>query len=491
MNNTNFSKLALIAAAITLAQTGQATEFSAAFIGSSAYNSNVFGTDGDEDSDMLLEAGTELELRSDPERRLDYLLNYRGDYQSYAEADEANAMEHRQRFRLRYDIDPITQIILNQRYRDVSNLQFDLADFDSGDTGIDISQNRYERNDISVDLTRELSRRWSVSGNLGYQTIDFKRNINRSDSDTTEVGVAVNYLLSEKQDIGVGISYASQDFDGADNRISAESDYFSLSLLWTYRFDEFSSLAIEGGPTWVDTEQDRLRQTVTNTNVGRPEGGNVQRANFNACGIGGGQSQPIASLCDFADPNARPIPASDLGPRQSYVLDFTGFDTSDDDVTFFGSVVYTKRVSDWELEASYTRRQTATAGESLASSLDQFALGADYLPAGERWRLYARLTLDKRDAITEALVIDYTLVEDIDGSALRDAAFINDAGGNIVRDVLTGLVGGRYDFTRLLSGGLEFRYRDSERPQSFAASEDAQSYEIELSLRYEFFSDRL
>ena len=200
MNNTNFSKLALIAAAITLAQTGQATEFSAAFIGSSAYNSNVFGTDGDEDSDMLLEAGTELELRSDPERRLDYLLNYRGDYQSYAEADEANAMEHRQRFRLRYDIDPITQIILNQRYRDVSNLQFDLADFDSGDTGIDISQNRYERNDISVDLTRELSRRWSVSGNLGYQTIDFKRNINRSDSDTTEVGVTVNYLLSDKQE---------------------------------------------------------------------------------------------------------------------------------------------------------------------------------------------------------------------------------------------------------------------------------------------------
>ncbi|XOV83310.1 MAG: outer membrane beta-barrel protein [bacterium] len=299
MNNTNFSILILIAAAITLSQTSQATEFSAAAIGSTAYNSNVFATDGDEDSDMLLEAGIELELRSDPERRLDYLLNYRGDYQSYADTDEANAMEHRQRFRLRYDFDPVTQIIFNQRYRDVSNLQFDLADFDSGDSGIDISQNRYERTDLSVDLTRELSRRWSISGNLGYQTIDFKRNINRSDSDTTEVGVTINYLLSDKQNIGAGVRYANQDFDGADNRISAESDYFSLSLLWRYQFDEFSSLAIEGGPTWVDTEQDRLGQTVTNTNVGRANGSNLLRANFSACGIGGGQGQPIASLCGF------------------------------------------------------------------------------------------------------------------------------------------------------------------------------------------------
>jgi|GEM_PF-4015449 len=491
MKNIIFPKLALIAAAVTLGQTSQATEFSAAFIGSSAYNSNVYGVDGDEESDMLLEAGAELELRSDSERRLDYLLNYRGDYQSYADADEANAMEHRQRFRLRYDIDPITQIILNQRYRDVSNLQFDLDDFDSGDTGIDISQNRYERNDISVELTRELSRRWSVGGSLGYQTIDFKRNINRSDSNTTEVGAVLNYLLSEKQDIGVGVRYANQDFDGADNRISAESDYFTLALLWTYRLDEFSSLVIEGGPTWVDTKQDRPSQTVTNTNVGGSDGGNLLRANFNACGVGGGQGQPIASLCDFSDPNAPPIPASDLGPRESYALDFTGFDTSDDDVTFFGSVVYTRRVSDWELEASYTRRQTATAGESLASSLDQFALGADYLPAGERWQLYARLTLDRRDAITNALIIDYTVVEDVDGSALRDVAFISDAGDNIDRDVLTGLIGGRYDVTRLLSAGLEFRYRDSERPASFAASGDAQSYEIEVSVRYEFFSDRL
>lgn len=484
-------QLTVITAALALAQTSQATEFSAAFIGSSAYNSNVFGTDGNEDSDVLIGAGTELELRSDAERRLDYLINYRGDYQAYADADEANAMEHRQRFRLRYDIDPKTEIVLNQRYRDVSNLQFDLADFDSGDTGIDISQNRYERNDLTVDLTRELTRRWVINANLGYQNIDFKRNINRSDSDTTEIGVALNYLLTERQDIGVGISYAKQDFDRADSRISAESDYLSLSVLWIYRFDEFSSLEIEGGPTWVDSKQDRISQAIANENIGRSDGRNLLRANFDSCDIGGGQGLPIASRCDFDDPNARPISASDLGSRERYALDFSNFDTSDDDVTFFGRVIYTKRVSDWALEASYTRRQTATAGESLASSLDQFALGADYLPAGQRWQLYARLTLDRRDAITEVLVIDYTVVEGLDGSAVRDAAFISNAGGNIDRDVLTGLVGGRYDITRRLSAGLEMRYRDSERPRSFATGEDAQAYEIEASLRYEFFADRL
>lgn len=491
MKNRLVKRLTIITAALALAQTSQATEFSAAFIGSSAYNSNVFGTDGNEDSDVLLGAGTELELRSDAERRLDYLINYRGDYLSYADADEANAMEHRQRFRLRYDLDSNTQIILNQRYRDVSNLQFDRADFDSGDTGIDISQNRYERNDLTADLTRILSRRWSVNGSLGYQTIDFKRNTDRSDSNMTELGVALTYLLSEKQDLGFGIKYAEQDFDRADSRIGATSDYFTLSVLWTYRFSEFSSLEIEGGPTWVAAEQDRTSQSFASSIVGRADGPTLLRANFDSCGIDVDQGQPIASRCDFNDPNAPPIVADDLGNREAYPLDFTGFDTSDDDVTFFGRLVYTTRISDWEFEASYTRRQTATAGEALASSLDQFAIGADYLPAGERWQLYGRVSLDRRDALTKALVIDYTVIAGADGSAIRDTAFIREAGNNIDRDVLTGLVGGRYDITRRLSAGLEMRYRDSEQPQSFATGGDAQAYEIEASLRYEFFADRL
>ncbi|MGE0621956.1 MAG: hypothetical protein AB7I04_00040 [Pseudomonadales bacterium] len=455
------------------------------------YNSNIYSlNDTDAIDDVIVRLGPDLELRGDQDRRFHYRLNYQGWYDYYTEETDSSGFQHRERLRLGYDFTPRTTLSFDQRYRYVNILQLERDDFQAGDTGIDVRQNEYHRNDMSLILDHELSRNWSLNLSLDQQTVDFNNNTARSDSDSWGLMGSLSYTLSERHDLGFGVRFVNQDFIRTQNRLAAESDYLGAMFLWTFRISSRVTLSAEGGPAEVQTEQKPQSLAEAPAFVGVLVQDSLFRANINACSPGDGQTQPIASTCVYTDPTAPPIPADDLGPSLDYPLDFSGTDLDDESLEFYGRLGLTMGLSDFQLTAGIARRPSAISGSSLANNIDELTLSLDYGPASSRWRTYGEIRFEKRKALTRALEIDYTLVPGPDDAAVRDEAFLSPTGRGD-QDSFAVLVGSSYAFSRNFLGSLEGRYRTLDRSSSAAADSDADTFIVELALRYEFNPERL
>lgn len=482
---------ALIVSVGLLAGQASAAEFRAGLETATLYNSNIYTlNDSDAVSDVIVRLGPDLDLRGDPDRRFDYRLSYQGWYDYYTKDSDASGFQHRQRLDLGYDFSPRTRLSFNQRYRLVNILQLDRDDFQAGDTGIDVRQNEYQRNDMSLALDHELNRRWALNLAVEQQFVDFDNNSTRSDSDSWGLMGSLSYTLSERHDLGFGVRFVSQDFQASQNRLSAQSDYLGAMFLWTFRISSRVELNLEAGPAQVETEQEPRRLAQAPAYVGVLFQDDLFKANFDACSPGAGQIQPIASSCVYNDPAAPPIPADDLGSTMAYPLDFAGADLSDESVELFGRLGLTVGLADFRLSAGIGRRPSAISGSSLANTIDELTLSVDYEPAGSRWRSYAELRFEERQALTQALEIDYTLVPGTDNAALRDNAFLNPTGGGR-QNSYAFLLGGSYAFNRSLFGSIEGRFRTVDRLDVPTADSKADTFVIQLALRYEFDPERL
>jgi opacity protein-like surface antigen len=462
-----------------------AEELRTTLTAASAYNSNVYGSGDSEESDMVYRLSPEFELRDNRDAKLDYVFSYRGDYEAYQDERDANAYEHRQRLRVRYEFNPLTRITLTQRYRDISNLQFDQDDFDAGDTSIDVRQSRYDRLEFAVDVERAISQRWRVNTIAEYQQVDFKRNLDRSDSTSLGLAAQLRYQLSRRQDLGLEFGYTEQDFKRGESRLSAESRYLNLAALWSYELDSRSQILVEIGPAWIKSEQDSAAVVRAPQLVGQVQGGEALASQFDLCGINITVGAPVASRC-----RTPAIAVPGLGGLQPYNLDLTGVDLTDSDVTMFGRVSFTGERGKWQYGLSYLREQNPSAGASLAAELDQFAISLAYGSPNDAWNYYSELRWDKRDALTQAIEIDYTVVANADNAAVRDQAFATFSVDNVERDIYTLLLGARYAFTRKLSGSLEARFRQNDGQRTFATNDEADTYIVELAVSYSFDPER-
>lgn len=469
----------------------QAEELITTVYAATAYDSNQFGADdANEDGGMVYRVGPEFSLRDNRADRFDYILFYRGDYEIYDDREADDAFEHRQRLRMRYAISPRTEVVVNQRYRDISNLQFDQDDFDAGDTGIDVRSSDYDRLDFSVELNHEISQTWRLSTEATYQLVDFKRNFDRSDSDTASVALRLFNRVSRRQDIGLGLRYASQSFDRATDRLEADSKYYTLSLLWNYRFSEFITLEVEGGPTWIDSEQSVRSLVSNNAIVSRRIGDETEIANFAACGSLPGTNSAVASRCRFNNALTPPLSSGSPGDIRTYALTPGMLDFDDRDTVFFGRAELNAQFGDWTLGLSYQRQQSSTAGEALAASLDQLRFSLEF-QINDAWSSYLAVRSDRRDKLTDAWTVDYNVIQGADGEAIRDTAFLRRTQDDAKREIVTALLGTTYRVTRQLQIGLELRERNIERDLSVAGIQDSESFIAELSLRYDFAPMRL
>ena len=176
------------------------------------HNSNFYRSSSDEEAADSAEVGINITAERE-EGRLRYLASYTGSYQAYDKQDGANAPEHRLRLRGRFDIDPLTTFHLNNRFRDVRNLRFSREDILDGDTGLEPNNDRYQRNDLELMLHRDLTRACELELDATQQFIDFEDNIDRSDSESYEIGARLYHRFAPRHRFGGGVSNVWQDFD--------------------------------------------------------------------------------------------------------------------------------------------------------------------------------------------------------------------------------------------------------------------------------------
>lgn len=446
------------------------------------HNSNFFSNENDEDAANSFLIGPEIGIY-DLEGRLRYDLEFIGAYQAYVDQSGVDAWESRLRARATYEIDARTSVRVTERFRDVSNLRFSRLDIALADTALDPNQDRYFRNDLEVELIRDLSRNFELRLIGAHHWIDFEDNIDRNDSQAFDIGSELRYRIAPEHDVGAGISYTNQDFEESLTQLASRGEYVNSYLTWIWDISEAIQFTVNGGPSWVRSDEADTTQTSQTRFVGGNSGGDLFRAALASCNVIDPVSgNPIASSCDFV--SAPPIPANDLGPIEAFSLARGERVGTASELTFFGGASIQANLAEWTLQAIYSRRQSTTSGDGLASSLDRVSLELDYAPPKYRWSVFVAGSWDRRETLTEATVVDFTVVDGGDGAAQRDAAFTEVENGQSRLDAFTAITGLRTAFTRNHSATLEFRYRRTEGRNRGFDRPDVDTFFFVFSLDY-------
>ena len=445
-----------------------------------AYTSNFFSSATIEDSANSFLFGPTLDF-SNENGRLTYDLNYVGAYQTYVDQSGVDAPESRLRGRATYEIDSRTSLLLTDRFRDVSNLRFSRQDIELSDTALDPNQNRYFRNDLELELIHDLTRLIQLSVRGAHHWTDFRKNPTRNDSQAFEVGSEARYQLADRHAIGVGATYINQDFQEALSRLGSVSNSITTYLLWNWDIADSVVFTASGGPSFIRSEYDNTDRVAQNQFVGGRQGGELFRANIASCDVDSSVGSRVASNCDLSN---GPIPASDLGPRQNFGLGAGQQGGRDSVVTAFGAASLRVDLASWNLQATYTRRQSTTAGGGLVSSLDQFYTEAELAPPNQRWSTFLAGSWDRRDTLTSVTVVDFTVVNDGSGGAERALAFTTTNAGGDRRETLTGIVGLRTAFTRNQAATFEFRYRRTQGSDQGVNQAGADTYFAVITFAY-------
>ncbi len=474
----------LIVWGLLLATNAPAQQLRLGAVFQSVYNSNFFSSATNENEAVSLQIGPSVQL-IDPDGRLRYDLSYSGAYQGYIDESGVDAWESRLRARATYDIDRRTRVRVTERFRDVSNLRFSRQDIASADTALDPNQDRYFRNELELEFIRDLSRYLALDVRAAHHWIDFSKNFDRNDSQAFEVGTELRYQIAPRHRLGVGASYTNQDFEPALSRLGSRGEYLTGQLSWTLDLADNIELSLNGGPTWIRSKEDNTNEVSQDRFVGGRSNGELARADLLSCDVDqdapGGPSR-VASNCDFA--SFDPIAADDLGPREAFALATGERVVKATELTFFGGASVRASFAEWNLESSYSRRQSTTSGDGLASSLDRVALEVEYAPPARRWSVFVAANWNRRKTLTDATLVDFTVIAGPDGEAQRDIAFTSVESRRSRRDSFTAIVGCRSDFARGQSGTLEFRYRRTESRDGGITRPQIDTFFLLLSLDY-------
>jgi len=445
-----------------------------------AYTSNFFSSPTDENAANSIAIGPSVEF-SDDLGRFAYELGYNGAYQFYVDQSGVDAWEGFLRGQTSYEIDSRTTVRLTERFRDVSNLRFGRQDIALADTALDPNQNRYFRNDLELELIRELTSKLVLNLRGAHHWTDFRKNVNRNDSQAFDVASELRYRLVTNHDVGFGTAYLHQDFEEAQARLGSKSDSISTYLIWDWDIADNITFSASGGPAWIRSEYDNTERVTQNEFVGGNQDGNVLRANFASCNVDPGIGSPVASNCDL---NSGAISAGDLGDRQSFLLGAGQQPGENSVVTGFGSATLLIDLASFNLQATYSRRQSTTSGAGLASSLDRVYTEIEFAPPNQRWSTFVAGSWDRREILTEATVVDFTVVAGADGAAQRSIAFTRDDNQAERRESLTAIAGVRTAFTRNQAATFEFRYRRTQGRDQGVSQPSADIFFAVLTFAY-------
>lgn len=445
-----------------------------------AWTSNFFSSANDPDAANSFLIGPTLGFTHE-RGRFSQDIDFGGAYQFYADIDGADAWETRLRSRTSWAIDSRTTIRITDRFRDVSNLRFSRQDIELADTALEPNQNRYLRNVLDLELLRELTRNLDLSVRASHHWTEFVQNVDRNDSQAFEGASELRYQIADRHVVGIGAGYIRQDFQEALSRLGSTNDSITSFVSWNWTILDGVTFAASGGPAWIRSDYDDSDGVDQREFVGGRRGDDLFRANIASCDVDPSIGARIASNCDLT---TSPIPAADLGERAFFPFGPGQGADSSDVITAFGTAALRATLSKWNLQATYSRQQNTTSGGGLVSSLDRFYAEAEFASPHLRWSTFVAGSWDRRETLTEATVVDFTVVDGGGGAARRDAAFTREDQQAERRENLTAIVGVRTAFTRHQNATFEFRYRRTEGRNQGIDQPAADAYFVVLTFAY-------
>jgi len=475
--------LIALVAALGLSLVGHAEELLLGADANYTYNSNFFSAARNTTDANSFQFGPSLQL-NDPDGRFRYELGFIGSYLTYTDQSGVDAWESDARGRATWDLTTRTSVQVTERFRDISNLRFSRQDIALADNALDPTQDRYYRNDLRLELIHDLTQQLEFRLRGEHNWTDFEENIRRHDNQSFTAASELRYQLARRHFVGAGAAYMYQDFDEALTQLGSKAESINAFASWTWLITDTITLVANGGPAWIRSDESDSSQVSQTQFVGGESGGDLFRANINSCDFATGTTVRLASNCDFA--SFPPLPAADLGPLTSFPLAPGNRVGTDSVVTFFGGVSITANLVDWNLQASYARRQSTTSGAGLASSLDRIAFEVEYAPSRERWSTFVAGAWDRRETLTDSTAIDYIVVDGGSLDAQRETAFTTIRSNDVRRDNYTLIAGYRHRLNENVAATLDGRYRRTEIRDNGPSRPGIDTFFVVLTLEYDY-----
>lgn len=252
------SVLALVAWAVAIPGALRAADLTFALQGSAEYDSNVFRSSRDEESDVLFRIRPWVQLGESRGQDLSYSLFYAVPAEFAIDHSEVDDVDQQLGGDVRYHVNDRLEVFASDQFRYLrSELQTNFEGTDDVSTTglINEQRDRVTMNDARVGSSYQFTPRLQGNVELDHSYFDPTRD-DRAQNWQLQGFADLSYLLTPKHHVGGGVMVAHQEFDETQDIVSSTADIYNVFGSWRYAIDEKSDFSVRAGPSLIRAQQD-------------------------------------------------------------------------------------------------------------------------------------------------------------------------------------------------------------------------------------------
>jgi hypothetical protein len=409
--------LALLVLACAAAEPAAAAlVFTPGWEGGVAWDSNVQGASGDDESGFSLRSGPELHLER-PEGDFTFDLRYGPRYSYEFNVDGASGFDHFATGRGEWRVTPLTTLSLGQDLavtRSLLNIPQDPGSpTDLSQGGVEVGNEQALRSATTFVATRRLSPVLELQA-VGSGSIYEYENEQQADGRSFSGSLQMMRAISRRLGLGMGTSVTRQTFDRT--AVTAEgrgTTFYQGYGILSYDFDRNTVLSVQAGPAW--TAPDEIEPGAVQTRTYGTLSFNQQPylVAASTCPARADGTFALSSQCApasyFRPGNPTPQPIMFLqssNPLTSVgVLDSSGVTGS---ITGFGRVSLTRHWEEVTGILSFQRTASASGGFGTSTNLDVLSAQLTWQP-DDRWTVSTTASWDHQTSSSEVAIPELAL----------------------------------------------------------------------------------
>ncbi|MCH7709327.1 MAG: hypothetical protein IH884_12630, partial [Myxococcales bacterium] len=231
------------------------------------YDDNVFRSTENEDSDVVFRITPRTKIYED-EGKFNWSIEYWMPFEQALDNSDIDDLNHFVTAISKYDISRTTKLRFSDRFRysDSAGRSRDLE----GEDNFSLSSFREPviRNKVKLGIEHQFTQRTAGFAQFGHKLFDTDLP-RRANNQTYSFNTRVMHQYRPQHRLGGGLAVSFQDFEKSNDDTRPESQDLFVNLFgaWTWFIDEKTTFEIVGGPTFIDSSQDRLESLVSNEPV--------------------------------------------------------------------------------------------------------------------------------------------------------------------------------------------------------------------------------
>lgn len=248
-----FARAVLVLLVLLSSGAAGAIDVKLAITAETKFDTNVERQENDEQQDVSFRFIPFGSISQD-EGKFTWRLSYSPAAEVFATRSDNNFLSHFLQAQSSYSLTNKTLLDFANRFSVVQNLgdqNIDSASAPNNDT----QRNTVITNDAVLTARHIINPRWVSDSTLSHSYFDSDNN-QSVDSNSLALQQAFNYRLNGNNTVGAGGGATFQFFESVDTQPASQTQVYRTFASWQRQFGETTSVALRGGPAFIQTQQD-------------------------------------------------------------------------------------------------------------------------------------------------------------------------------------------------------------------------------------------